>query len=576
MRSVVLALLAILLLPAVASAAPVPDGAVWTEEWIATADGEELHADVLRPERLGPTRRTPVIAIVSPYLGHAVDDGNASTEPGPSSRFHDLIEGADVFARGYTVVMVDLRGTGGSSGCLDILGPGEQTDIKTAIEWAASQPWSNGRVGMYGKSYDGNTGVAGAALRPKGLEAVVAQQVVGDRYRGSYSGGVRYLQSVAYPFASYGTQAEGGFTLGDDPKYTLNSVSRSADCQAGLAGHYVPDRQTAFWRVRDFVAKAEGSTVPFLMTTGFLDTNTNIGAGAIDFLQKLRGPKRLWLGWWDHVRGNDTVDGRPAMGRRGWFDEVMRFYDAYLKGSASARAKVRRDPAVAVQGSDGRWRREEAWPPADARPRQVPLNAGSYTDDGWNLGSNDLGAGAGGGALYDGAPYTTGAGVWTASKPLARDVHVAGIPRATVDVAPSAPNTNLVVNVYDVAPDGDATMISRGARLVDDAGPAGVELYPTDWRFERGHRVAVLVSGANAEAWVHVPTQTDAEVRGGSIALPFTGGRGSGQRLPGEPAPRLEEFLVTAPFAVDAATLAAAERGDFATPARRHKRRRAA
>ena len=175
---------------------------MWAEEWIATLDGEELHADVVRPE--GVEGRTPVIAIVSPYLGHAGDDGNASTDPGSSSRFHDLFEGADVFARGYSVVMVDLRGSGGSSGCLDILGPGEQTDVKAAVEWAASQPWSNGRVGMYGKSYDGTTGVVGAALRPKGLEAVVAQQVVGDRYRGSYSGGVRYLQSAAYPLSRTG------------------------------------------------------------------------------------------------------------------------------------------------------------------------------------------------------------------------------------------------------------------------------------------------------------------------------------------------------------------------------------
>jgi uncharacterized protein len=563
MRSALLAALAtLLLLPASAAAAPVPEGATWTEEWITTPDGEELHADVLRPK--GVTERTPVIAVVSPYLGHSVDDGNESTDPGPSSRFGDLFDGADVFRRGYSVVMVDLRGSGGSSGCLDILGPGEQTDIKTAIEWAAAQPWSNGRVGMYGKSYDGNTGVAAAALRPKGLEAVVAQQVVGDRYRGSYSGGVRYLQSVAYPAVSYGTQAEGGFTLGDDPRYTINSVSRSADCQVGLAGHYDPNEDTDFWRVRDFVERGKGSDVPFLMTHGFLDTNTNIGAGAMDFFRQLRGPKRLWLGWWDHVRGNDMAGDRLAMGRPGWFDEVMRFYDAYLKGSASARAKVRRDPPVALQGNDGRWRRETAWPPRDARSLTSPLNAGTYTDDGWNLGSNDLAAGAGGGALDSGEPYTTGAGVWTVSPPLRRDAHLAGIPAASVDVAPLAPNTNLVVNVYDVAPDGQATMISRGARLVSGAGPARVELYPTDWELESGHRVGVLVSGANAEAWVHVPTQTDVEVRGGTIELPFTGGRGSGQRLKGEPAPRLERYLERAPFGVDAAMLEAAERRDFA------------
>jgi predicted acyl esterase len=50
--------------------------------------------------------------------------------------------------RGYTYVMVDLRGFGGSSGCLDWGGPGEQSDVQTAVEWAATQPWSTGHVGM--------------------------------------------------------------------------------------------------------------------------------------------------------------------------------------------------------------------------------------------------------------------------------------------------------------------------------------------------------------------------------------------------------------------------------------------
>ena len=71
--------------------------------------------------------------------------------------------------RGYTFVMVDLRGFGGSSGCLDWAGPGEQADVVNAVKWAASQSWSSGKVGMYGKSYDGVTGLIGANPQPAGL-----------------------------------------------------------------------------------------------------------------------------------------------------------------------------------------------------------------------------------------------------------------------------------------------------------------------------------------------------------------------------------------------------------------------
>ena len=70
--------------------------------------------------------------------------------------------------RGYTFVMVDLRGFGGSTGCLDWAGPGEQADVVNAVKWAASQPWSTGKVGMYGKSYDGVTGLIGVNHAPDG------------------------------------------------------------------------------------------------------------------------------------------------------------------------------------------------------------------------------------------------------------------------------------------------------------------------------------------------------------------------------------------------------------------------
>ena len=547
-RHLLLATVLLVLLPPAASA-QVPAGATWSQEYVDTPDGEQLHVDVLRPAGLPADARTPVIAVISPYLQHGPQDPTAT--PQPNGRFNAFFEGAKVFERGWTVILADLRGSGGSSGCLDILGPGEQTDIKTVVEWAAGQKWSTGKVAMYGKSYDGNTGVAAAAIRPRGLAAVVAQQVVGDRYSGSYSGGVRYSQSLMYPSASYGTQAELGWTFDDDQQYIVNSLSQSADCQAGLAGHYDPDPETEFWKARNFLEKGKGSTVPFLMTHGFLDINTNIGAKAIDFFNVLEGPKRLWLGWWDHVRGDDMAGDRLAMGRAGWYDEVMRFLDEHVRGIPSTQ----RDPAMVIQDSDGRWRAEEAWPPADAKTHAAPLKPGAYTDDGRNLGSNDGGAGAGGLGASDG---TTGAGVWTVSPPLAHTAHLAGIPTAGVDAAPVAPDTNLVVNVYDIAPDGKATMISRGARLISGAGVAELPLYPVEWTLHAGHRIGVLVSGANAEAWVHRPTGTPVEVNGGTIRLPFlTYTREA--NLPGTPAPRLEEFRTKAPFDVPAAAFDAVE-----------------
>jgi predicted acyl esterase len=256
----------------------------------------------------------------------------------------------------------------------------------------------------------------------------------------------------------------------------------------------------------------------------------------------------MWTGWWDHVRGNDKVGNRLAMGRPGFFDEVMRFYDRYLLG----RGGGPEDPVIAAQGSDGRWREESAFPPADAETMATPLKAGTYVDDARNQGSNDAAAGPGG--LVGGDQ--TGAGAWTFSAPLERATQVVGLPTATVDVAPVVPRTNVVVNVYDVAPDGEATMITRGAALVDAAGEAPIRLFPTDWTFAPGHRIGFLVSGANSEAYTHVPTNTTVAVRGGSVSLPvLPAPRGGG--LEGAISPRLEAYKRTAPFTVEPGTVAA-------------------
>ena len=147
-----LALVAVAALPARAAAAPVPAGADWSEATIPSSGGVQLHADILRPSGLPAGTKTPVIISVGPYFNHSGQTGPAgpiegtSYDPvgpseGPSERFLDFVEGARLMERGYTFVMVDLRGFGGSTGCLDWAGPGEQSDVVNSVKWAASQPW---------------------------------------------------------------------------------------------------------------------------------------------------------------------------------------------------------------------------------------------------------------------------------------------------------------------------------------------------------------------------------------------------------------------------------------------------
>jgi predicted acyl esterase len=556
--TVAVALSLVAAVDASAQSAPVPEGAVWTEHTIPSTDGVQLHADVLRPEAAGD-EKTPVILMIGPYFGHSGQLGAVALaqppEPydpvgpseGPSARFHDLINGAKLIERGYSVVMVDLRGFGGSSGCLDWAGPGEQADVVAAVEWAASRDWSNGRVGMYGKSYDAVTGLAGVAQQPEGLEAVVAQEPVYDMYRYLFGDGIRRQNSVITPALYTGIDATPG-PAADDPLYTANGANDTSrpGCkplnyaeQAGNSDHFSP-----YWRVRDFITGAEGSDVPVFLTQGLPENNT-VSDGLAQYLEAHDGYERAWLGPWDHVRGGETTSsGQLKMGRAGWYDEVVRFYDRFLKGETPAVE----DPMIAVQTNDGKWRGEDQWPPADAVRYTSDLRSGAYTDDG---SGTQWGSGA-------------ASGIWTISPPLAHDAHLAGSGRAVVDISTPVPNSNLVVSVYDIDASGVATHITRQGHLLPRNGAYTLDLWSADWKIPAGHRVGVRVSDADTNWWTHVGTRQDVTVYGGSVELPFlTYTRPD--TIQGDPGVQLGSYTsrrVTLP----AATIAAAESPGFALP----------
>ena len=500
------------LLPASALAADVPPDAEYSEAYIPSSspvpndNDPKLHVDVLRPK--GVSGKVPTLLTVSPYTNHsnqALTDFDA-TKKGPSDRFFDfVVRDGKLFKRGYAYVMVDLRGNGGSMGCNDWGGPGEQNDVKRAVEWVASQPWSNGKVALYGKSYDGWTGLMGLAQKPKGLAAVISQEPVVDGYRYLYMNRVRFQNSVVTPTLFTLIDAMPG-TVNDTPEYHSQNVWANV-VKPGCYGQNLAsqaatdDPNTDFWKVRNLIDKVKGVTTPTFFMQGFLESNTKPDA-VFDLWNNLAGTEhRAWFGQWDHVRGNDKEGSKFAAGRSTFVEEALRFLDEHLKGIEPDK----QDPPIVVQSNDGKFRSEQAWPPADAKAYTTSLKGGSYVDDGANNG--------------DGTG-TTGRGIWSVSQPLPHTARLAGMPKVTVDVT-TTPRSNLVANVYDIAPNKKATLVSRGAYLLQGNGPVSFDLYGQDWVFEKGHRVGVLLSSSNAEWFVHAPTRQTVTVKGGSVSLPF-------------------------------------------------------
>jgi predicted acyl esterase len=446
--------------------------------------------------------------------------------------------------------MVDLRGFGGSNGCLDWSGPGEQADVVNAVQWAAGRPWSNGKVGMYGKSYDALTGLIGVDKRPAGLGAVVSQEPVYDDYRYLYGDGMRRLNSVATPALYDGIAATPG-PLADDPNYNVNSLNNPV-CLAQNFGAQAADdnHDSDFWKLRNLIPGAAGSNVPLFLTQGLTENNT-VSDGLQQYLANHPGYERAWLGPWDHVRGNETDEnGRLKMGRAGWFDEVMRFYDRFLKGLTPTVG----DPPIAVQTNDGKWRSEAVWPPADRTDYTTALRAGTYNDNAqsYATGSED--------------DPTSNSGVWTVSKPLPYDVHLAGSGTMVVNVTTALPNANLAVDVYDLDGQGTGPLITRQGHLVRTPGDSSIrlELWSADWKLAAGHRIGVRVTDNNQDWWLLAsPSLQDVTVRGGTVALPFLRYRRT-QTIQGDPGVQLEDYLADT-VTVPAATLAASE-ADFTLP----------
>jgi uncharacterized protein len=122
-------------------------------ERIPLRDGVELNATLYSPAT--PTGPLPVLVSLTPYI---------------SDRFHEL---AGTLARfGYVVALVDVRGRGSSGGAFDPFAQ-ETQDGYDVVAWLARQPWSNGKVGMFGGSYGGYNQWAAARERPPGLATIV-------------------------------------------------------------------------------------------------------------------------------------------------------------------------------------------------------------------------------------------------------------------------------------------------------------------------------------------------------------------------------------------------------------------
>jgi len=301
-----------------------------------TKDGTDLHIEVVKPK--GATN-LGVILESSPYHGTLYERTGTRILPLPLDKEGNPVGLTGYFPqRGYAVVMHDLRGTGKSGGCLNHLGAEDQSDLKEVIEWAASQPWSNGRVGMTGHSYVGSTPMIATKLNPKGLVTIVPSAGLAKMYDHQFQGGVPFFLQLAGPIHGYQSLAVdsvlppglptslGGGATGDDfGNHPQKAVCGLQDNAATAGPSLYFGQETDFHRERDATKEATAWKGHVFLVHGVNDQAARISAMDWFTQRKDRAGDKLWIGQWDHgigccpnQRGIQWTEALHA-----WFDRQL-------------------------------------------------------------------------------------------------------------------------------------------------------------------------------------------------------------------------------------------------------------
>ncbi len=484
-------------------------------------DGVILRADVYRPQTDAPL---PVLLQRTPYL----------------KGYSQLSFALNAAERGYAVVIQDTRGCGNSGG------EGypfihEKLDGYDSVQWAADQPWSNGRVGMFGGSYVGYTQYAAAAMQPPALQTITPAITFTSPVTTTYKGGALELgATISWALMAWALMDV--LRMQSNPQQQAALMAELIDTINGMAcGHTFETLPLV-----DMPIIGRGGIRPLLndiLTRGQQDEYWNEIACSWD---QIKIPA-LHIGGWYDMFIDHTLQDYAGMLRDGsqsqkviigpWFhgsfeslvgqvdfgiqssailllpDEVLlRWFDYWLKDVQNG---VMKEPPVQIfVMGDNQWRLENEWPlnRAHSTPYYLHSAGAANTLNGNGRLASDLPGGEpvdsfvydprnpvpthGGGlccsqsalpaGAYDQSEIEARPDVLVfSSLPLERDLEVTGPIEVHLWATSSAPDTDFTAKLVDVEPNSFARNLCDGiirARYRRAAGvtrlkPSGVHEY---------------------------------------------------------------------------------------------------
>ncbi len=456
------------------------------------------------------------------------------------------------FARnGYNVIIQDVRGRGDSEGDFYPFRQ-EGADGADTIAWLRTRPESNGRVGMYGFSYQGMTQLLAAAEQPEGLLCISPGMTVCDLYDGWFyqQGALRLASTLGWGLQLLKADArrkklrEASDRL-EQAWAQLPSQASMLPVRAhpALHGEGLPsyaldwldhDAPGDYWTALDVSQRLDKICVPALHISGWYDMFLRGSVDGFLALSKSAGSnfarehQYLLAGPWVHIPWGDRI-GTADFGPETLIDTdtiLLRWFDHWLKDSGAFAGEPRVRHFVL---GDNRWREAETFPTeagyalflhsegrANSRKGNGKLSVA-------RPGANEPcdifvcdpevpviapGGPAAGSGQFDQAALELGNNLLVYStEPLEKPVWVFGIPRVVLYCATSLGTADFTAKLVRVRPNGMAEFIcigiARSNRLFTETKYAADKVYrwdfplePTSCRFSKDDLIRLEIASS--------------------------------------------------------------------------------
>ena len=420
-----------------------------SEVWESGPTSAEVHLSYWLPSNTEVGDKVPVIAIISPYFSYG-PQGSESTPTNivGAGRGEFIFE--NFVPHGYALAQVAVFGTEESSGCFDYRGAGEGLGIHSAVEWLGTQDWSNGNVGLYGKSYEGATQWEAAAMGSEYLKTIVPISGTTALHPLLYKNGSAEARSQVMHMNYFSSTV-------DYDEDDLDNVC--PDIAEGLfagpvtyIGGEMDPYMANYYEERSHIDKAFNNwNGSIYWVQGMQDWNVDphqVFGGPIgtnwysDYVMSGYDVKGI-LGQWGHDypdqwQKHDDIDsgyGAEAfenMTRWDWAQDLFEWFEYYLQNRGP-----KPELTAQIQRNDGVWRIEEVWPPRDSELLNLDLGDCDY--DGTFVGGGPPVVGGGQTITIDCFDINPNS-----------DIHISGLPTIHLSTVPSFDGGQIFVEMQDL------------------------------------------------------------------------------------------------------------------------------